>query len=200
MSEFGSGVKNWFSEKMAEGREKSQEIIANITKSGEAIFNTATEMVENIKNSVESGIEVLKNTLTTVFSEIEETTNKIIEWVKGIFSWVSSKMGKFLSKIVDIFDLQEQNRSKLDEPQFTFAGDAVINIKHPALDIIADNSRKQVELLKQAVAKLDNISIPTQSAPATPTPAEPKTSSGGSFERGFGESSLLSMDIMGSLA
>jgi phage-related protein len=200
MSEFGSGVKNWFSEKMAEGREKGQEIIANITKSGESIFNAATEMVQNIKSSVESGIEVLKNTLTTVFSEIEETTNKIIDWVKGIFSWVSEKMGKFLSKIVNIFDPQEQSGAVSEEPQINFAEDAVINIKNPALDIIADNSKKQVDLLREMISKLDNLSLPSPSPAATPPSASPTTSSGGSINRGFGSSSLLSMETMGSLA
>jgi len=200
MSEFGSGVNNWFSEKMAEGKEKGQEIIANITKSGESIFNAATEMVQNIKSSVESGIEVLKNTLTTVFSEIEETTNKIIDWVKGIFNWVSEKMGKFLSKIVNIFDPQEQSGAGVEEPQINFAEDAVINIKNPALDIIADNSKKQVELLREMILKLDNLSLPSPSPAATPPSASPTTSSGGSINRGFGSSSLLSMETMGSLA
>jgi len=205
MSEFGSGVSNWFSAKIAEGREKSQEIIANITKSGEAIFNATKEVVKNVRNGIERGIGALKNTLINIFSEIEATTNKIIDWVKGIFSWVSEKMGKFLSNIISIFDPREQAGpaqagTAQETPQISFAENAILNIKNPALDIIADNSNKQVELLRTMVSKLDNISIPAQSAPAPSTPATPTPGSGGSTNRGFGGSSLLSMDTMGGLA
>jgi hypothetical protein len=205
MSEFGSGVSNWFSAKIAEGREKSQEIIANITKSGEAIFNATKEVVKNVRNGIERGIGALKNTLINIFNEIEATTNKIIDWVKGIFSWVSEKMGKFLSNIISIFDPREQAGpaqagTAQETPQISFAENAILNIKNPALDIIADNSNKQVELLRTMVSKLDNISIPAQSAPAPSTPATPTPGSGGSTNRGFGGSSLLSMDTMGGLA
>ena len=109
-------------------------------------------------------------------------------------------MGKFLSKIVTIFDPQEQSRTALEAPQISFAENTTLNIKNPALDIIADNSNKHVELLRAVVSKLDNMSIPAQSAPASSPPAPPTTGGGGSINRGFGSSSLLPMGTMGGLA
>ena len=200
MSEFGSGVKGWFSEKISEGREKSQEIIANITKSGDAIFNAASDVAKNIRDNVEKGIGVLKNTLVSVFNEMEETANKIIDWVKGIFNWIKDKMGTFLSNIINIFDPAKQEDKPQEQSQINFSKDAVINVKSQSLDIIADNSNKQVRLLETISSKLDNISFPSPS-PSTPgTPAQPTTSSGSSIARGFGGPSLLSMETMGSLA
>jgi hypothetical protein len=199
MSEFGSGVKGWFSEKISEGREKSQEIIANITKSGDAIFNAASDVAKNIRDNVEKGIGVLKNTLVSVFNEMEETANKIIDWVKGIFNWIKDKMGAFLPNINNIFNSRDYGDGQ-QEPQINFSKDAVINVKSQSLDIIADNSNKQVRLLETISSKLDNISFPSPS-PSTPgTPAQPTTSSGSSIARGFGGPSLLSMETMGSLA
>jgi hypothetical protein len=199
MSEFGSGVKGWFSEKISEGREKSQEIIANITKSGDAIFNAASDVAKNIRDNVEKGIGVLKNTLVSVFNEMEETANKIIDWVKGIFNWIKDKMGTFLPNINNIFNSRDYGDGQ-QELQINFSKDAVINVKSQSLDIISDNSNKQVRLLETISSKLDNISFPSPS-PSTPgTPAQPTTSSGSSLARGFGGSSLLSMDSLGSLA
>jgi hypothetical protein len=200
MSEFGSGVKGWFSEKISEGREKSQEIIANITKSGEAIFNAASDVAKNIRDNVEKGIGVLKNTLVSVFNEMEETANKIIDWVKGIFNWINDKMGTFLSNIINIFDPAKQEGKPPDKYQEKFSKDTVINVKGQSLDIIADNSNKQVRLLEIISSKLDNISFPAPSPSAPGSPAEPTTGLGTSLTRGFGGSSLLSMDSLGSLA
>jgi hypothetical protein len=131
---------------------------------------------------------------------MEETANKIIDWVKGIFSWINDKMGTFLSNIINIFDPAKQEGNPPDQSQINFSKDTVINVKGQSLDIIADNSNKQVRLLEIISTKLDNISFPTPSPSAPGSPAQPTTGSGSSITRGFGGSSLLSMETMGSLA
>jgi hypothetical protein len=213
MSEFSSGVNSWFAEKLTESREKAQKIISNISKVGETILAAAKESINTIKNGINTAIQQLETFLMPVFIEIKEIADRLFGWIKGIFTFIKNKWNGIEDRKPEEPEEGGTPPSPTPEPNPTSASPVpatlttvinfpeIINIKNDDLKLISSSSLLQVELLRSLVTKLDNISIPAAASTAAPSaPATPTASNGGSLNRGFIGSSLLTQGTIGSIA
>ena len=97
----------------------------------------------------------------------------------------------------ELFDFDDQG-----EDTFSDINNAVIKIKSPVLNRIAEYSKRQVVLLKRIDEKMDRL-LPLDSSDSGKTAARssgpPAVGNGGGIDRGFGSSSLLPIETFGSI-